>query len=419
MNTRRFPQAAFCAFLLLASLPALAADWPQWRGPQRDGHTAPGALSIDKLPESPKVVWRLDIGGGFSSPVVEGRFLAYCDENGTDEVVHVVDSANGRELWKQPLAPRYTDEWGAGTRSTPILDGPRVYALSCSGELRCFELESGKIIWGLSFDRDFQVRFLGSKAREGTASRRGNNGTPVVEGPHLIVPVGNTNGAAVVCVDKLTGKQIWKTGDEEAAYSSLMVATLAGKKQVVAFMADSLMGIDRDSGKILWREPLVTNAKRHTMTPVISGDTITVNSHTFGMICFKISKSSDGCTVSRLWSNPATKINLATPVLVNGYLYSHGPNKDFVCVDAKTGLLKWSQTGFGKENSSTLTNGKKLLVLTDDGQLVMLGTDPARGYDELGRVQVCGKNWNFPACVGNRLFVRDQRELICYDLAAK
>jgi outer membrane protein assembly factor BamB len=332
----------------------------------------------------------------------------------------VADAASGKELWKNAFATLFEDEWGAGPRATPIVDGERVYVQACNGEVRCFQLADGKELWKLSYEKDFGVKFLGSKAREGTASRRGNNGSGVIVDNRLILPVGNTDGASLVCVDKMTGKTLWKSGTDEAAYSSFLSATIAGEKQVLAFTADALLGADVNTGKILWRVPLRTNAKRHAASPVwIENDMVTVNSHTFGLNSYKISKDTGGWKATEAWSNKELKINLATPLLEKGHLYCQGANKDFVCVEAATGKLKWSQPGFGtgkKDYSSTLGVGGKLLVLTEDGTLLLLAAKPEK-YTELGRLQVCGNTWSHPAMANGKLYVRDGRSLQCLDLS--
>ncbi len=394
---------------------AAAGDWPQWLGPTRDGHVPAGEPVPSTLPADPKAVWRIHIGGGFSSPVIAGDKLAYLDENGQKEVAHLLDAKTGKELWYVPFADRYEDEWGAGTRSTPFFDGDRVYAQSCNGEFRCFSVADGKTIWGTSFEKDFGVVFLGSKANDGTSRRRGNNGSGIIDGDAVIVPVGSVNGATLVCFNKLNGAVLWKALDDETAYSSPVIATLAGVKQVVFLTADALAGVDRATGKPLWRVPLKTNAKRHAATPIIIGDTVTVDSHTIGLVCFKIAREGDEFKATRAWANQSLKINLSTPVVVGDAFYCQGPTKNYICADAHTGATLWAQDGFGKENSSTLALGKNLLVLTDDGQLLLLAADPAK-YTELGRFQACGKNWNFPAYVDGKLYVRDARELICYNL---
>ena len=397
---------------------AVASDWPQWRGPSRTGHAAAGVPALTALPKELKPVWKIAIGGGFSSPIVAGDKLIYLDEQDGKEVAHVLQAATGHEIWRAPFADSFGDEWGSGPRSTPFADEGRLYVQSCRGEFACLNLADGKPVWRTSFEKDFGVRFLGSKANEGTATRRGHNGCGVIDGQRLVLPVGGTHGASLVCFDRKTGQVLWKSGHDEAAYSSLMVAPLAGVKQVVAFTADALLGADLQDGTILWRVPLKTSAKRHAATPVILGDHVLVNSHSLGLLCFKISKDSGGLKATEAWANKSLKINVSTPVVVGQHLYCQGPNKDYVCVEAATGQLKWSQPGFGqgrKDNSSTIVVGDKLLALTEEGTLLLLAASPAK-YTELGRLQVCGNTWCFPAYANGQLFVRDSRFLLCVDL---
>jgi outer membrane protein assembly factor BamB len=413
----------FCGVVTLALLAETARvradDWPQWFGPRRDGHAAADAPAVTQLAPELKVLWRKKIGGGFSSPVVAGGRLVFFDENGQEEVAHLLDARTGAETWNAAIGSVYRDEWGAGPRSTPVIDGDRVFVQSCKGEFRCLNMANGSVLWGVSFEKDFGVKFLGSKANEGTAARRGNNGSALVDGDAVIVPVGSTAGATLVCFDKRDGKILWKAGDDEAAYSSPVVATLAGVKQVVAFTADALMGVERAHGAILWRVPFQTDAKRHAATPVIFGDTVIVNSHTIGLVATKIVREGAALRAVPQWANTGLKINLSTPVRVGDYLFVQGPGPIYVCADARTGETKWQAPGFGArgtENSSTIALGKNLLILTDKGELVLAAAQ-ADEYTELARVQACGKTWNFPAFADGRLYVRDARELICYDLA--
>jgi outer membrane protein assembly factor BamB len=420
MNTR-------IAFFLVLSATATTfastpgnSDWPQWRGPNRTAYAA-AAPAITSLPKELKPVWKIQVGGGFSAPVIQGSALIYADENGSREFAHRLDAATGKEVWAVDCAKMERDEWGAGPRATPIINGDRVYVQSMNGEFRCLDLASGKTIWQTSFENEFGVKFLGSKANEGTASRRGNNGSGVIAGDKMVLPVGNTEGASLVCFNKKNGKVLWKSGTDEAGYSSFVTATLAGVPQVVAFTADALLGAGLEDGKILWRVPLKTNAKRHAATPVIDGDNVIVNSHTIGLVAFKISKDSGGLTASPAWANTDLKINLATPVLVDGHFYCQGANKDYICAEAATGKLKWSQPGFGlgrRDYSSTIVVGKNLLVLTEDGTLILLQANPEK-YTELARLQVCGNTWSFPAYANGKLYVRDTRTLQCIDLTAK
>lgn len=407
--------------VLLMSLALHAADWPQWRGPKRDGYPA-GQFTVAALPKEMKPVWKNAIGPGFSSPIIAGGKLVYLDESDGKEVVHCLTAASGKEIWRTALANSAGDEWGSGPRSTPFIDGDRVYAQSMNGEFVCLNLADGRRLWNTRF-QDYGISFS-TTTREGTAARRGNNGSGVVEADYVYVPVG-AKGASIVCFDKQTGKEIWKIGDDEAAYSSFVVATLAGTKQLVAFTADALTGLDLKKGDVLWRVPVKTGAKRHAATPVIDGDTVTVTSQTIGLVRFKIAKNGGQFAATEAWVNKPLTINLATPVLVDGHLYCYGPirTKDYVCVKAATGELKWRQSGFGlgkdqTDYASTIAVGKNLLLLTYDGQLVLIAANPER-YTELGRVQVCGKTWSHPALADGKLYVRDGRELQCLDLDTK
>jgi outer membrane protein assembly factor BamB len=195
-----------------------------------------------------------------------------------------------------------------------------------------------------------------------------------------------------------------------------VIGKIAGRDQLIYLSADALMGMEPETGKTLWRVPLKTNAKRHTGTPQIVGDSIIVNSHTFGLIRFKIEQKEGHYSAKQQWVNRQLQINIATPVIVKDHLYCQGPKKDFICADLENGKTEWSQPGFGKEYSATMVFGKNLLILVDDGQLILAEPNPTR-YVELSRVQICGKNWSFPAYANGRLFVRDNRELACFKLA--
>ena len=420
MNTP-FASVALWCVLIVSAPTGWCGDWPQWRGPTRTGYASVDAPVPTSLPKELKPVWKISVGSGFSAPIIAGGKLVYLDEQQGKEVAHLLDAATGQELWRVAYDEAFQDEWGIGPRATPIIDEDHLYVQSCRGEFLCLDLNEGKTIWKTSYEKDFGVKFLGSKANSGTATRRGNNGCGVIDGSRIILPVGSTEGASLVCFDKQTGKVLWKSGDDEAGYSSFMIGTLAGVKQVVALTADALLGADLVGGKILWRIPLKTNAKRHVATPVIGKDTVMVNSHTFGLICFKIARDSGGFTASEAWANKNLKINLATPVVVGDYLYCQGADKDYICADARTGELKWSQAGFGngkKDYSSTIVLGKTLLVLSEDGTLLLLDANPAK-YTELSRLQVCGNTWSFPAYTNGKLVVRDGRQLLCLDLGAK
>lgn len=417
MKTFRFPSIRPLAAVFAASCSVVAADWPQWHGPARDG-VAQGA-PLAGLPSDLKPVWKMRAGPGHSGPVVAGGRLIFTDDEDGSETVHCLDAKTGKELWKTPYTASVGDEWGKGPRATPAIDGDRVYTQSMSGELRCLALADGKILWSVSFEKDYGTKYEGAQARSGTATRRGNNGAPCVDGDALIAPVGSTNGATLVAFDKLTGKELWKSGNDEAAYSAPVVATIGGVRQVVHLNADALTGTDRASGRQLWRLPVKTGAKRHACTPRVSGDLVMLSSFSVGLMAVRVGQSSEGWFAKPAWENKDLKINLASPVLVGEYVYCQGAKQDYICASAASGQLLWSQPGFGsgkKDYTSTIAVGRTLLALTEDGTLVLIEANP-KGYKELGRLQVCGNTWSFPAYSDGQIFVRDGREIACIALA--
>ncbi|HEY6169459.1 MAG TPA: PQQ-binding-like beta-propeller repeat protein, partial [Verrucomicrobiae bacterium] len=239
------------------------------------------------------------------------------------------------------------------------------------------------------------------------------------DGDRIFVPVGSPEGATLVAYDKKTGKELWKVGHDNTAYSSLMVATLAGARQVVHLTADNLMGVDVATGKILWSVPAKTGAKRNVFTPIIDGDTVTISSTSIGMTRYRIAKAGGGFTITPEWTNPEVKITISSSVQVGDKIYGIGTSKgqsksDYVCVDVKTGKTLWSKPGFG-DYASTTAIGDKLLVLNSDGEMFLLAADPA-AYKELSRFQPCGKTYSHPAIVDGKLIVRDNNHIFAIAL---
>jgi outer membrane protein assembly factor BamB len=406
---------------VLAAAPALAGDWPQWRGPRRDGHAAPDEPLPERLPDNWEPVWVRPAGGGFASPVVAGGKIFFADEQDGQETLHCLQLADGRPLWSRPYAPSFGDEWGAGPRCTPVVAGDAVIAQSCRGELRVFEAATGAPRWGVSFERDYGVKFVGGADQsDAAARRRGHNGAPVsLPGGRLAVSVGGTAGAGLVCFDLARGAEVWRAQDDEAAYAPLVLRGPAAAPEVVAFTAFALLGLAADTGRLRWRVPLKTAANRHAVTPVVDGERVIVSSHTFGLRAFRITGQDGAHAVAEAWARPELKTSLATTVLVDGHLYGQGPDRDFLCVRAADGAVRWRQPGFGERPlvgyTATLAAGRRLLALTERGELVLLTADPER-YAELSRQQVGGKTWSHPALAGRRLVLRDARRLACHAL---
>lgn len=415
---------AAAAALLLHAPSSFSADWPQWRGPNRDGTVSDPNHPVNSLPSEPKVLWKLDCGIGQASPIISAGKVVYLDAQSGQETAHCVDAATGKVLWTVPIAPivQFQNNYGDGPRSTPLIEADRLYVQSCSGEFRCLALATGKTIWRTNFETNYGATFLGNKsgdpdAKETASRRHGNNGSAAIDGDRIFVPVGSPKGATLVAFNKLTGKDLWRAGNDNTAYSSVMVGTLAGTRQAVHLTADALMGVDAKDGKILWREPLKTGAKRHVATPVISGDTVTVASTSIGTLKFKITKAGTTYTAEKAWADLPLKTVIGSPVLVGKTLFTIGPGNrtDLVSVDFETGKQNWAQSGLSDYASITAINDK-LLVLNSTGELTLVAADPAK-YQELGRTQVCGKTWASPAYSNGKLFVKDESHVTALALA--
>ena len=407
-------KAAPLLFLAL-SLPCVslkAADWPQWRGPSRDGTVKDPAHALKTISAEPKVLWEIAAGPGQSSPVSAQGRIVFMDGVDAQEVVHCLDAATGKELWRATVGPmvEFQNAYGEGPRCTPLIDAERVYVQSCGGEFRCLALADGKQIWAVSFGDQYGATWFGNKSPDPgskeTASRRhGNNGSAAVDGDRIFVPVGSPTKGTLVAFDKKTGKELWAAGSDNTAYSSVVVATLAGVRQAVHFTADALMGVDVSTGKVLWREPLKTGAKRHVATPLIDGDTVTVTSTSIGTIRFKITAKDGAFTAERAWENPQMKVVISSQIQVGSSLFSPGPgNKcDIVCLNAATGEERWKESGLGDYASITAVNDA-LLILDSTGELRLVKASDA-GYQELGRAHFAGKTWASPAYVDGELYV--------------
>ncbi|MBL9127945.1 MAG: PQQ-like beta-propeller repeat protein [Verrucomicrobiales bacterium] len=407
------------ALALVGPLAGVAADWPQWRGPARDGHAGPDETLPSALPDALAPRWTRPVGPAFSGPVVVGSRVFHVDEQGGQETAHALDAASGKTLWSTPYGASTGDEWGTGPRCTPLADDGRLYVQSLRGSFACLDVKDGRRLWGFDFDRDYGVSFLGgSDQSDAAARRRGNTGAPVILGDRVYVSVGSTNGANVVCFDKRSGSELWRSGTDEAAYAALVAGPLAGRAQLVAYTAFALVGFDPDRGAVLWRVPQRTHANRHAVTPVFVGDALVVSSHSVGTRSIGVSAApAGGFAAGESWAQPALKTSLATLVLVEGHLYGQGPDRNFVCLEAATGKTRWSQRGFGDKPltgySSTIACRNRLLALSDNGQLTLLEANPS-AYTELGRAQVCGKTWSHPAYAGGTLYLRDSRQLSAY-----
>jgi len=414
----RCPRRLICLTLFLFNSFAMAADWPRWRGPENTGWVTAGASVPATLPAEPKLLWEVKLGEGVGSPAVaQGR--VFCLDNRKDqETLCAYDLVGGKELWNVLIDEVITDGTGTGPRGTPVVDGTRVFVQSCRGEFQCLSTADGKLIWRANFVKDFAAVFTGEKGDAQGASRHGYTGPPLVDGQRIIVGVGGRHGASVVCFDKTNGKVLWKSQDDIPGYSGPIVAKLAGVKQVVTFTSDGVIGLDAQSGKLLWRTAVKTSYSRHVATPVAGNDMVVVSSHEAGLLGFRISPAGTGMKAEQVWVRKDLAINFSSPVLVGQYLYGLGPKKKLFCLDVNTGKETWTKTSVLASPAafvSLLVMRDNLFVLGDSGQAYLVATDPQE-YRVISSTKVCGKNWCNPAYVDGKLLTRDHECLRCLEV---
>ena len=410
-----------CGGLLAIAAAVHAEDWPCWRGPRGDGHVPDGVAVPAALPAAPPVVWRVPVGFGLSSPVVSGGRVFHLDNQDGKETVHALNAANGRELWRAPLDDTFTDSQSApGPRCTPAADGDRVYAQSCRGELQCLNAADGKAVWRINYVKDLGAEFTGEQGASIGATRHGFTAAPVVDGDRLIASAGGKNGAGVVCFDKRDGRVIWKSQNDTAGYGAPILATLAGVRQVVSFTAEALIGLDAADGRLLWRVPVKTGFGRHAVTPVAAGDLVVAGSYTAGLYGVKVAREGDGVKAETAWVSKPAAPNYASPVAVGSTLFMLGPGDRLMAVDLQNGQRVWAQEEFSgaalrKGYAALTVMGSNLLILADNGTLLLVAADPV-AFRQISRAPVCGPTWCSPAYAGGRLYLRDEKELLCVAL---
>ena len=417
-------EAGAVAIVLAAGQFALAEDWPRWRGPAVTGHVPDGAAVPKTLPAKPKVLWRVPVGDGLGSPVVAGGTVFYLDNQRGKEVVHAAKADTGTPLWSAPLDDVFKDAHSPpGPRGTPLVDGDRVYVLSCRGEFRCLGAGDGKEIWRLNFVTGLGAVFMGERGTAPGASRHGYTGSPFIDGDRMYVDVGGRSGASVVCFDKKTGRVIWKSQSDAAGHGGPIVATIAGVKQVVSFTADGAIGLAADDGKLLWRVPVTTRVGRHCITPVVVDDTVVVSSYQAGLIGIKVARDGDAFRADRAWVDKSSAINFSNPVAIGHHLYGLAKAKELICLDLRTGrpawAKDWTSSGVsGKGYASFIAMKDGILVLAEDGTLFLMAADE-KALRILATVNVCGKNWCHPAYADGKLYLRDAKQLLCVQLLGK
>ena len=407
--------------------PAAAADWPQWRGPNRDGISAEKGLLTAWPKGGPPLAWKKDsLGFGYSAPVVVGDrlYLAAAEDakTGANEFALCLNTTNGEQVWKValPYGPKgYGDtSRGNGPRSSATVDGDVLYILGARGDLSCLKTADGSKVWAVSYVTDFG----------GSPSAWGYSESVLIDGDKLICTPGGSKGT-MVALDKKTGKQIWRCTDlkDAAVYSSAVAADIGGVRQYITQTQSAAVGVRASDGKLLWRVDQL--ARRTAVIPtVVLQDNYAFFTAEYGAGCELLRLDSDGSGGTKATvvytKNKLLENHHGGVVRIGDYIYGHSKTNGWVCFDFKKGgdEAVWAERKFGK-GSVTYADGHLYCYSERDGEVALVEASPG-GWKEKGRFTIPekmtprpgGSIWTHPVVANGKLYLRDHQHLFCYDV---
>jgi len=395
---------ALAALLWLQVAPGAAAEWPQWLGPERNGRSPETGLLKSWPADGPREVWRRPGGLGYSGMAVAGGRLFTIAGRGDGEEVVCLDAGTGAPLWRQRIDTIFRERMGGdGPRSTPVVAGDRLFVLSSRGKLYCLSSGDGSTIW----KRDFVEEF------DSQVQQFGYSSSPLVDGQNLLVDVGGHGDSALGAFGISDGQMVWTSQGDKTAYGSPIIIESGGVRQAVFFTAEGPVALAPATGGLLWRHPWITQYDINVATPVfVPPDGIFISSgYDHGAALLRLQPGGAG--VDLVWEERVMKNQMATSILHEGHLYGFDDGM-LKCIEAATGEMRWRVRGLGR--GTLIYADGHLLILGEGGQLVLAAASPV-AYRERARVQKMGpKCWTIPSLASGRLYLRDERHIVCLDL---
>jgi outer membrane protein assembly factor BamB len=399
-----------CLALVLAfglSSLAGAADWPQFLGPNRDSGSPE---KVGAWKDVPKAVWKKPVGEAHSSPVVsDGTVYAFYKPNGRDaEALAAFDAKTGNLKWEKSYdRAKFSTPFGSGPQGTPCVAGGKVFTFGSTGILTGWDAKTGEIAWTVDTLKEFKAKnlFFGMAT------------SPIVEGKNVIVMVGG-EGHGIVAFDTATGRPAWQATDDPASYSSPIATGGPAARQLVFLTGANLVGLST-TGDVAWTFPFKDQLNESSTTPVKTDGLVIGSSVTAGSVAVRFV----GEKPEAAWRKEGLTCYFSTPVavgkhlfMVNGGAFQRNPSIVLRCVETATGNTLWERKNIGRFHAALIRTGDdKLLMLDDNGNLTLLQPDTSE-YKELARAKVCGQTWAHPALVDGRVYLRDDKELICLEL---
>ena len=406
MRNMNRTMTAVAGVLAVSAVCALAQDWPQWRGANRDAK-ASGFTAPKTWPKELTQKWKVSVGLGDATPALVGDKLYIFARQGDDEVIRCLDAANGKELWQEKYAAQAVSGPAAqhsGPRSSPSVADGKVVTLGVSGILTCVDAAKGKTVW-------HKDDFSGAWPRFYTAS------SPIITGGLCIAQLGGKSSGGIVAYDLVTGDQKWKWTGDGTAYASPVILTIDGTKMVVTLTAKKIVGIGVTDGKLLWEVPFPVQGRAYNAaTPIVDGATVIYAGSGRGTKAVKIEKTADGFAAKELWSNPDNAVQFNSPVLKGGQIYGLSQNGVIFCLDAKDGKTLWTAELGGKGFGSIVDAGSALLALTPKGDLTVF--EPSdKEYKKVSSYKVADtETYAYPVAAGKGVFVKEKDSLTLWTI---
>ena len=393
---------------------SFATDWPQWRGPNRDGVSTEGGLMKKWPPNGPKRMWVYSQAGlGYSSfAIVKGKLYTMGSRRGTEQLI-CLDANTGKEQWAANIGPELKNNWGGGPRGTPTVDESRIYAMGGGGSLICTDL-SGKIQWQTSMNR------LGGKT-----PGWGYTESVLVDGNLAIVTPGGRQGA-VAALNKQTGQVVWQSRQftDGAQYASVIVVNHNGARQYIQLTQKNLVGLDSTSGKVLWKSSW-PGKTAVVPTPIFSDGKVYVSSG-YGVGC-KLVEVGPGNRVQELWQNKVMQNHHGGVILYGKHLYGFGDGRGLVCQDLASGNDAWTGDRSLRKGAVTIADGMIIAVNESNGDVALVPAVPS-GFKLAGKFRLQpqsrirsrkGKIWTHPVVANGRLYLRDQEYIYCHMIGTR
>ena len=392
--------------LVVGQVSAQTANWPQWRGPNRDGISKETGLLKQWPAEGPPLVWKASgAGRGYSSfSVVNGK-LYTMGVRGNREFVIAFDVATGKEAWATAHGGAFHNDRGDGPRGTPTVDGERIYSLGGNGDLSCLDAATGKIVWTKNILKEFGASNI----------QWGISESPLVIGNKVLVNAGGP-GASIVALNKADGSVIWKSQSDEAGYSSAMPLQVNGGTQVVFFTAARAVGLDLNDGRLLWEYRRPANDTANVATPIVKANRVFISSD-YGAGGGVVEIKPDN-KAQEIWFTKDMRNHHSSSVLVGDYLYGFS-SAILTAIKFDTGEIAWRDRSVGK-GSLVYADGN-LYCFSENGVVGLVEATPT-GYKEKGRFRIPQDSlptWTHPVVAGGRLYLRDQDTIYAFDIREK